>query len=181
MKRIELTQNKYAIVDEEDFEYLSQWKWYVSKTGYAHRNTKRSGGGQKTIRMHRQIVGAEPGEVVDHINHDILDNRRSNLRKCTNRQNQYNSRVRPSNKLGIKGIHIFSNREYPVWSRFHVQIQVNRNKIHLGYFRTIREAVDIYNDASRIYFGEFACITELSKEKEQELNGLLESIIQRYS
>ena len=86
MKQIKLTQNKVALVDDADHDWLSQWKWYAVKdySGdfYATRNSSWKAGKQHTIRMHRQILGLERGDkrISDHINHSTLDNCRSNLR-----------------------------------------------------------------------------------------------------
>ncbi len=181
MKNIQLTKGQFTIVDDEDYDWLSQWKWYISRTGYAHRNETGLDGKQKTIRMHRQIIDASFGEVVDHINHNKLDNRKSNLRICNDRENQQNSVVRPTNKLGVKGVCLYSNRDYPIYTRFISQIQVNGKKFRLGYFENIREAVDAYNQAAIRYFGEFACLSELSDEKEKQLNKMLTNIINSYT
>jgi len=94
MKRIPLTQGKFAIVDDADFEWLSQWKWRARKdynTWYAIRRVVR-GSCRTTTSIHRQIMEAKPGSQVDHRNRDGLDNRRCNLRFCTNAQNAMNQR-----------------------------------------------------------------------------------------
>jgi hypothetical protein len=92
-KLIPLTQGKFAIVDAADYEWLSQYKWFVKKrknTSYAE--SKKKG---KTVKMHRLITGAPPHLFVDHIDHNGLNNRRSNLRLCTQQQNVYNQDVVP--------------------------------------------------------------------------------------
>jgi len=89
MRQIELTQGKFSIIDDEDFEYISQWKWYYLNLGYAVR---KSGGraNQKLVYMHRAIM-CPPDELdIDHINRNRLDNRRSNLRICTRKENLAN-------------------------------------------------------------------------------------------
>jgi len=96
MKEIELTQGQVAIVDDEDFEYLSQWKWRASwhennKSFYAAR-ADRSTGKYKTIYMHRLIMQTESGLECDHIFHNTLDNRKSVLRNVTRSENQRNNR-----------------------------------------------------------------------------------------
>lgn len=83
MKRIELTRNKYTIVDDDDYEVLVPHKWYCSATGYAVRTNK-------AIRMHRVVANAPSGLEVDHINGNRLDNRKSNLRIVTHKQNMRN-------------------------------------------------------------------------------------------
>lgn len=74
----------YTKVDDDDFEQLSQRRWYLKTTGYAHNNDRKT--------MHRVVLGLKRGDgkIVDHINHDRLDNRRSNMRLVTRRVNQQN-------------------------------------------------------------------------------------------
>lgn len=98
MKYIPLTQNKYTIVDDEDYPELSKYTWCADKkrTGesYAIRTSPRIKGKCHKIYMHRQILGLEPGDkqVVDHIHHNTLDNRRKSLRKCTRKENNKNQK-----------------------------------------------------------------------------------------
>jgi len=94
---------QYAIVDDEVFEYLSQWKWKTTPPkdgghGYAVRNTRR-GGKNGTLYMHRVVIGETGGLPVDHINHDSLDNRRANLRAVTVAENTANRK--PEEQRGV--------------------------------------------------------------------------------
>ena len=87
-RRIPLTQGKYAIVDPEDFERLNKYKWYAvkdSRTFYSYRN-KRVGKKYISLGMHREILDPPGHLVVDHINHNGLDNRKANLRLATSAQ-----------------------------------------------------------------------------------------------
>ena len=94
-KKIELSKGKCALVDNEDYERLMQYKWCASKTkiGYYSIRKDYTSGKQKTILMHRIIMDCPKGMIVDHINHNALDNRKENLRICTNSQNLMNQRV----------------------------------------------------------------------------------------
>src|SRR3990167_2096609 len=103
MKKIKLSQNKYALVDDSDFEFLNQWKWSLSSGGYAERQELKSLGGEK-IRMHRLIIGAKEGQQADHKNMNRIDNRRGNLRICTKSQNMMNCGRRKNNTSGYKGV-----------------------------------------------------------------------------
>jgi hypothetical protein len=93
MKEISLTQGQVALVDDEDYDYLMQWKWHFYKGTHSHyavcslprKNGKRTG-----FRMHRLIMNTPPDLVVDHIDHNGLNNQKSNLRNCTKCQNQAN-------------------------------------------------------------------------------------------
>lgn len=145
MKEIPLTQGKVAIIDDEDFDYLNQWKWHYEHTGYAYRSLSNGG---KTI-MHRLITKVTDGMEIDHINGNGLDNRKENLRICTHAENGRNTKLRKDNTLGYKGIKICGNK----WS---AQIKIGHQYIHLGTFNSINDAVHAYDNAAIKYFGEFA-------------------------
>lgn len=130
MKKIKLTQGQYALVDDEDFEYLNQWKWYLHSVGYAVRNIPS---GQ--VYMHRLINNTPKGLLTDHINRNKLDNQRTNLRTVNKSINAVNTGLRSTNKSGCKGVS---------WSKLHnkweAYIWKNSKKYHLGLFETILEA-----------------------------------------
>lgn len=143
--KIPLTKNQFAIVDKEDFKVLNQFKWHYSGVGYAARDV-RENKKYKKIAMHRFLMNPPEGMIVDHINSNKLDNRRSNLRICTQKENVYNSKSKGYSKV--------TNR--PLKKPYAARIMFNYKQIHLGYFATAREAQDIHNIAAKKYFGEFA-------------------------
>src|SRR5260221_205877 len=101
--------NTFVIVDDEDYEYLNQWKWHLSSNGYAVRRpyikgSEKTGQKHTVVWMHRVINNTPAGRDTDHINRDRLDNRRSNLRTATFSQNSMNKGLSKSNTSGIKGI-----------------------------------------------------------------------------
>jgi hypothetical protein len=153
MKEIQLTQGKVALVDDEDYEWLNQWKWYCAK-GYACRGGKRDG---KAIQvyMHREIIKTPDGMYTDHINLNRSDNRKINLRTCTLTQNICNRNLQCNNTSGYRGV---------AWHKANKKwvavIAVNRNKIYLGSFFDAKEAAIVYNKAAIKYFGEFACTND---------------------
>jgi HNH endonuclease len=158
LKVIELTQGQVAIVDDEDFEWLAQWRWnyYKERTngGYAHRSAQRINGRRPHLLMHREIMSPIPnGMEVDHINGNKLDNRRCNLRYATPQQNRHN-RTRYSNSTtGLKGVTFNKkNKKKP----FQSHICDRWKKIHLGYFSTPEEAATAYNNAAIRLHGSFA-------------------------
>src|SRR3990167_164487 len=109
MKKIKLTQNKYALVDDEDFKELNQSKWLCDSSGYAGRDV----GGRKNkkrILMHRLLNNTPKGFHTDHINRDKLDNRKENLRTTTCSQNILNSKLSKKNTSGHKGVEWYKNR-----------------------------------------------------------------------
>lgn len=107
------------------------------------------------LSMHRLVVGAEPGQQVDHVNRDGLDNRRANLRLATNGQNRANSRS--ASASGYKGVYRVPNKGvYRTTDKWRAQIRAGGRIIHLGYFGDAETAARAYDAAAREYFGEFA-------------------------
>lgn len=149
---IPLTQGQNAIVDAEDFDWLSRWNWCAqweerTQSFYAVRGEKKNGR-NKTFKMHRVILDCIPGELGDHENHDTLDNRRRNLRKCTYSQNAQNSRRRFSSR-GFRGV-------TPYKGRWLARICINRKSIIIGTFDTPKGAANAYDEAAKRLHGEFA-------------------------
>jgi len=151
MKTIILTQNKVALVDDADYEWLNQWKWYAQKgryTFYACRKIKKKGK-WKLLQMHRLIMNAKKGQMVDHENGNGLDNQRDNLRFCTHGQNMANRKSSGISKyLGVN----WHKRD----KRWQVHITTNKRNIPLGYYKDEKEAARIYNKAALKHHGEFA-------------------------
>lgn len=135
----------YFRIDKEDYEKVKDYYW-CSSHGYAVASIREEK--SKFARMHRIIMncGEEENDlVVDHINHDITDNRKMNLRIATDTQNNWNSIN--SHNTGIK-----FNHNQNVWN---VYINYNLQKINLGSFNTYDEAQDIRNRAERIFYEDF--------------------------
>jgi len=160
MKTIQLTQGKLAIVDAADYEWLSQWKWYVMKSSshcYAARTGRRAEGEKytKKILMHRVINRTPEHLDTDHINGEGLDNRRVNLRSCEHRENMWNSRA-SGGASKHKGVHW--HKRDKVW---YAGIKKDRVQKFLGTFKTEIEAAHAYNTAATELFGEFARLNEV--------------------
>lgn len=151
MKEISLTQGHVVIVDKEDFDWLSQFKWCVNRKGSKLYATRWG-----NIKMHRLIMSPLDGFQVDHINGNGLDNRRCNLRLCTHAENQHNRR-KNQGKQGFKGIGWVKSRN--LWQ---ARIRVDGDQKHLGYFTDSKSAAQAYNDAAIKYFGEFAYLNNVS-------------------
>lgn len=158
MKEISLSKGLVALVDDDDYEWLSKYKWYAcrGKSGwYAVHETRQSEGG-RVIRMHREIVDAQPGELVDHWNHDTLDNRRENLRLCSDTQNCANQKLRVDNTSGYKGVGWNSRVR-----KWRAQLGMQGHRVHLGLFESPVDAARAYNAAAIKYFGEFAYLNDV--------------------
>lgn len=155
MKIILLTQDKSTIIDDIDYELVSRYKWYWvkknrSKYGYAQR-TIRTKTGKLHIDLHRFLIDAKKGQIVDHINGISLDNRRENLRFVTPKQNAQNSMRPVTNKSGYKGVSWHKGAR-----KWRVTIKPNQKQINLGFYTDLKEAAKAYNKGARKYFGEFA-------------------------
>lgn len=154
MKEIPLTQGKVALVDDADYESLMQHKWYAQKsnrgTWYAHR-TIWGTPKKTTVPMHREIMQPADGLVIDHINHDGLDNRRENLRACESWQNTTYQRPWEGKKIPYRGV----AAEY---NKFSAHIQYRGHRTHLYGFNTQEEAARAYDKMASEFFGEFAVL-----------------------
>jgi hypothetical protein len=158
-RRIPLTQGKFAIVDPGDYERLAQYKWFAvryERGFYAVRAVKAKDGRgrQKNVRMHREILGVPEGKIIDHINHNGLDNRRANLRVATRRQNAWNKRkqrTRCSSKY--KGV-TWLKRE----GKWQARIVCKGRSMFIGYFADEKAAARAYDAKAGELFGEYAAM-----------------------
>jgi len=146
--KLAISKNLFTTIDEEDMARLTSCgllKWNAQKSGarfYVSKNHGRNG----KMYLHRFLMDAQPGQVLDHINGDSLDNRKSNLRFCSHRQNM-------ANKVGrvdaLKGV----TRSGKNWA---AQIQTNGVHVNIGVFSTQYDAARAYDFAAAMFFGEFA-------------------------
>src|SRR5690625_2615678 len=138
-----------------------KYKWYVKKDGYMYRNAsteelKRDM--PRSIAMHRQLMGFPKGKTIDHINHDKLDNRLSNLRVASYADNQANSRKLKRTSSKYKGVRY--HRRDNVW---HAYITIKSKQKHLGTFKSEKDRSEAYNNAAKRFFGEFALLNNLEE------------------
>lgn len=169
MKRIRLYKAKYvdgiriividtrrtAIVDDEDFDRLSKYRWHVMPKvgrGYACRSRRIAPGETRPIYMHHEIIGRIKGRECDHINGNPLDNRRANLRSATRSQNNQNKKYK-NNTSGFKGVS-WRERE----KRWEARITIHRKTYHLGEFTTAFAAAKVYDVAAQLFYGQHAML-----------------------
>lgn len=155
MMKILLTQGKVALVDDADYEWLSQYKWCACRQHGGNRWYAISGA-KPQLLMHRLILNPSQGMETDHINHEGLDNRRFNLRACTHQQNQYNRIPQKGGTSQFKGVYWY--KQYKKWQ---VQLCINGNRLFLGYFKKEKDAARSYNKAAFKHFGEFARLNDV--------------------
>lgn len=154
MRHIPLVTKGYsAIVDDADYDYLSQFRWYALKkketrTVYAVADIE-----SKRISMHRLILAPPSCLEIDHINGDGLDNQRKNLRPATRQQNSCNLQRAPrNNKSGYKGVFQVEN------GKWRAVVKAHGKNHYLGRYATAQQAAEAYNEAAKLYHGEFASL-----------------------
>lgn len=161
VKKISLTQGQVALVDNEDYDWLNQYKWYADKRRgnfYAIRSSWKNGK-HYPVYMHREILKLKRGDKRqgDHINHNILDNKRENLRICTNRQNGMNQKVHSNSTSQFKGV-----CWHKVAKKWIANITIEGKTKHIGLFGLEENAALAYNKAAKKYFGNFAYLNVLA-------------------
>lgn len=167
-KRIPLSRPKrkeYAIVDAGDYEWLNRHFWHFT-AGYAARYEPG-----KTTRMHREVLEMHDivipqGYLVDHINHDPLDNRLLNLRICTLKQNAHNSRARTGD---YKGVCFF--KQCKTWL---VNITADYRQYSLGYYQSEHVAAQVYNEGAKRLHGDFAFQNEVPEEHRVDVSRIID-------
>lgn len=152
---IALTNGKYATVDLEDYHELDNHNWVAlwnkdTKSFYATRKQRScESDNPKPLKMHRVIMSASKSDVVDHIKHNTLDNRKSQLRIVSTSQNGMNKNIAKNNTTGSTGV-------YDCGSRWRALICVSGVSHHLGYFDSKMEAIKARREAEQEYFGEYS-------------------------
>jgi hypothetical protein len=134
-----------AIIDVEDVELVKMYKWRLDGKGYV--STVKN---KKYQSLHRLILNPPKNKVVDHINRNVLDNRRENLRICSQSENIRNKSVNCNNSSGCTGV--IWNKEKSKWNSY---ISINHKNIHLGYYTNKEDAIEARKKAEEKYFGEF--------------------------
>lgn len=154
VKKIKLTQEKYALVDDDDFNRVSNYKWCFDKTiGYA---VSRMDG--KNVRMHRFILKLSTKDICDHVNRNGLDNRKKNLRLATKSSNGANRKKQNNNTSGYKGVFLMKDgRE----KKYMARMRFKGKDIFIGYFYTKKDAAIAYNKKALENFGEFSYLNKI--------------------
>jgi hypothetical protein len=169
MKQIQLTKGQFALVDDEDYEYLNQFKWHVSphkNTKYAERGVTLEIGKYTVVSMHITLMKPSKGMDIDHKDHNGLNCQKYNLRICTRQQNHRNRRKRPNLSSKYKGV---------TWDKYARKwksaITIDRKPKHLGNFSSELEAALAYNKKAKELFGEYACLNVVLNKRKERNNG----------
>jgi hypothetical protein len=155
-KAIPLTKGFVALVDDVDHAAVSAMRWYARMSSgkvYATRDVVVDGCKRK-LQMHRMILGAPEGALVDHEDGNGLNNQRSNLRLATKTTNGQNAKLRANHPTGFKGVRL--DRREELAKRWMAAVRVDGKPVWLGRYATVEEAARAYDAAAMEHFGEFA-------------------------
>jgi len=161
LREIIINSPKYGkhivLIDDEDFELVSKYNWSLyGKDNKFYAENKSS---DIYLIMHRLIMNAPPGQMIDHINGNGLDNRKENLRFCSKKENAWNQELRSDNTSGYKGVSWDKAKK-----KWMATIKVNYKRIFLGYYKIKEDAAIAYNNAAIKYFNEFARLNEVKND-----------------
>lgn len=162
MKRI-YTQNLHVavLVDDEDYEYLNQFNWFLTVKGYVTRNVKKADGKWTRVYMHREILKTSKGLDTEHADQNKANNQKSNLRPSTRSQNMANVRKikKASARSQYKGVSYLNRPNLrKKWLSY---IKINYKMCYNGYYDTEAEAAHVYNQFAEQLYGEFASLNEI--------------------
>jgi hypothetical protein len=148
---IGILNNKDSFMfDPEDYDLIKRYKWYENEEGYIFSYIDK-----KKHYLHRLVMGLNSYDVdkilVDHINRNVKDNRKENLRLATRGENKQNGNLRVNNLSGYIGVHI-----YKKYNKYNAFIAYKGKDINLGYYENIEDAIAARLQAEKKYFGEFA-------------------------
>lgn len=162
-------------IDNDDLEKCSKLTWHYAKNKDSKYIQTRIKG--KMIKLHRYIMNMNMNNsnlVVDHINRNPLDNRKSNLRICSYKENSFNKSIRVDNTSGIPGVSFHKTNK-----KWRAKIKCNNLTIHLGYFEDINEALINRRVAEEILFGEYSPNEKLENIEEELLYKARENVMRR--
>lgn len=150
--------NTHFYFDIEDYEIIKKYCWREEVKGYI-RATAIINNEEVSVWLHRLVMNAQPGELVDHIKHKKYDNRKSQMRIVNNSQNIMNSKPNNKNTSGVPGVH--QRKDSKKWV---ARITINGERLYLGTFLNFQDAVAARRQAEDVYFKEFSYTNSMQME-----------------
>lgn len=141
---------KIALVDDDMYDFLASSKWHYND-GYARCALKQPDGSYKRFSMHRLVIKVEPHELVDHIDGNMLNNQRANLRSANRQNNRYNMALRKDSTTGYKGVHWSKSK-----AKYEVYISKDGKRFTIGTTTDKEEGAYLYDQFALALFGEYA-------------------------
>ena len=154
-------KNEPFYFDLEDYDLIKNYCWYTNTAGYLIAKESIT---RKEIFLHRLLTNVTKDFIVDHINHKIYDNRKSNLRIVNHSKNAMNQKKTKKNTSGCTGVFYHSYHE-----KWNAVITVNRERIHLGYFNNKEDAIKVRKEAEEKYFGEHSYENSMKISQKDEV------------
>jgi hypothetical protein len=162
MRQIILS-NRIILVDSEDYEKVTSFTWRLQKYNTPGKFRVITGARKTQLYLHHLILPCPTGYVIDHINGNGLDNRKENLRICTNQENSFNHDISKNNTSGYTGVSLRKKS-----GKFRAYIHHNRKYNYLGDYITAEKAALAYNAAAIKYFGIFARLNKIKNRIKNE-------------
>ena len=172
-RQIALTSGDFAFVDDDDYERASMHNWCMHKSvKYPYANINIGKGRSKRLFLHRFIMNAEKGQIIDHVDGDVLNVKKKNLRFCTKGQNSQNRGLSAANTSGHKGVSWETSKQ-----KWLVQIVINRKRVYCKRFDTFEEAVEAHEREIVKIHGEFARLEWDDRQPDYFLKWTEESLL----
>jgi len=161
-----LTSNGYeVIVDAEDYKKVTTHKWFAyCKNNIVLRVQRSNSTNTSTLAIHRFILNIKTKKHIDHVNRNVLDNRKYNLREATPSENMMNRAKLKSKSSSYKGVSFYRNSTGPLWT---ARIQFNKKSVFLGFFKNENDAARAYNIAATKHHKEFAFLNIIKDQEEK--------------
>lgn len=160
MKKLKVCSGDYALVDDDIYAIAIKDHWHFDGS----KVFKGRAESYKTLHSFAMGDSSKPGLMRDHKDRNPLNNQRSNLRWATPQQNSFNTSPQPNKTSKFKGVHVTISRAHRP-KPYRAMIQINRKKVHIGYFKTEIEAALAYNKKAKELFGEFAYLNQVGESK----------------
>lgn len=162
MKQLKLTTGQITYVDDDVYEEVSKFNWRLDPTNKHVVRTIGPKNKRRSLRLHRFVIKAQTGQLVDHIDGNTLNNTRDNLRFADKSTNGMNRDKQINNTSGYKGVTFHKQM-----NKWHAQLCCKGKQYSLGLFELAIDAAKAYNEAALLHFGEFARLNKIEENSHQ--------------